>query len=140
MCYVDTAYILALIKNNDVWQSNAEEIKQRVEEKSLNLWTSELTFMELFYRAEKLNKDYVRWARNAVELVDLPEGINKKSMVKAAIYMERYDLDKFDSFHMAISIFSNARMITSDREIMKALRNIPDSPRYINLRSPNPQV
>lgn len=138
MCYADTTYVLALLKPH-TWTNNAEKVKKQIEQQSLEVWGSETTFHEILMYAYNENLDPIRYTRDALCLIQ-PRGIEPLILLKAAKYMVDYGNSPGDSLHLAHSINTEARMITSDREIKDTLKNIPDTPRYINLRSPNPKI
>jgi len=140
MCYADAGYIFALLKSQQgSFSKNAEKISRKLEDQDLETTASEGVLLELLFLAHNKNLDPIRFIRNSISIANF-ENIKEKTALEAAFYMKVYGTKPADSLHIAHSVEDEARLITSDRKIKDTLKRIPNSPEFINMRSPNPIV
>ncbi len=93
--YVDLDFILALIKEDDWLGKNAEKIYHEHKEE---LWTSDLTLLELMLVAYREGKNIVTTLANAEALLEVrgePDDI-----LAAANYVEHEGMTPFDAAHL----------------------------------------
>jgi hypothetical protein len=96
--YVETDFLLALIKDDD-WLGDAAETIYRKHED--DLWTSEFTLAELLLVAYREERDVERVLANAIELVNVRGDVDE--MLAAATYVADHDLTPFDAIHLVRS-------------------------------------
>lgn len=106
--YVETDFILALIKDDDWLSDRAEEIYR---ENSDELWTSEYTLIELMLIAYREDKNTLRTVAETIELVDVKGGTEK--IESAALYVEEEGFTPFDALHLASS--QGEKIVSSDK-------------------------
>lgn len=105
--YVETDFILALVKEEDWLQEKAEKL---YEEHKENLWTSSYTLIELMilsYREEWNPVKIISGASNLVEVRGETEKIKA-----AAVKMEEKGYTPFDALHLISS--GDQKIISSD--------------------------
>jgi len=93
--YVDLDFILALIKDEDWLSEKAEKV---YEENKEELWTSDLTLLELMLVAYREEKDVVTTLVNAEALIEVKG--EPDDMLAAANYVEREGFTPFDALHL----------------------------------------
>ena len=81
--YVETDFLLALIKDED-WLGEAAETVYRTHREEL--WTSQFTLIELLVVAYRENRDTERVIANAASLVDVRGDV--ETVLAAATYVE----------------------------------------------------
>jgi hypothetical protein len=96
--YVETDFLLALIKDDD-WLSEAAESVYR--ERREELWTSQFTLVELLLVAYREGRDAERVVANAASLVEVRG--NTDTVVAAASYVEEHGFTPFDALHLVES-------------------------------------
>lgn len=106
--YVETDFLLALLKPDDWLGDRATEI---YEEHAADLWTSDLTLLELMLVAYREDRDVERTVANAKQLVDIRGDPDK--MLAAASYVEENDFTPFDALHL---VHANGDPIVSSDE------------------------
>jgi len=95
--YVETDFILALLKDDDWLQERAEKIYRERDD----LWTSRYTLIELMLVAYRENLNVLKIVSETIELVEVREG--SKEVEAAAIYVEEEDFTPFDALHLVAS-------------------------------------
>ncbi|MBS3787807.1 PIN domain-containing protein [Candidatus Bipolaricaulota bacterium] len=100
---------------------------------------SETTLVELLFNSNDYDLDPVRFLRDVIEIAKF-DNIEDETVLAAAKFMKERNINPADSVHMAHCVNENHRFITQDLDVKDAINNISESPRCINLRSPNPQV
>jgi predicted nucleic acid-binding protein len=138
MCYADTCYLVALIKPDDVWKTNATRIEKQIREQQRKVWACETTFHELLMFATDQSQDPVRYIRDALSFVQ-PDRVEPTTILRAAMYMNKYKLDPADSLIVAHSVDAGARLITTDMPVKDTISKIPNA-QFINLRSPTVKI
>lgn len=93
--YVETDFLLALIKDDD-WLGEAAESVYR--EHGEELWTSQFTLIELLMIAYREELNTIRVVANAAELVDVRG--EPETVVAAATHVEEDGLTPFDALHL----------------------------------------
>jgi len=96
--YVETDFLLALIKDED-WLGEAAETVYRAHQKEL--WTSQFTLIELLVVAYRENRDTERVVANAASLVDVRGDV--ETILAAATYVEDHGFTPFDALHLVES-------------------------------------
>ena len=96
--YVETDFLLALIKDED-WLGAAAETVYR--EHETELWTSQFTLIELLLVAYREDRDAERVVANASNLVDVQGDVD--TVVAAATYVEDHGMTPFDALHLVES-------------------------------------
>lgn len=96
--YVEADFLLALIKDDDWLGDAAEEVYTTHREE---LWTSQLTLIELLLVAYRENRDAERVVTNAAALVDVEGDV--ETVVTAATYVDDYGFTPFDALHLVES-------------------------------------
>ena len=96
--YVETDFLLALIKDED-WLGEAAETVYR--EHRDNLWTSQFTLIELLLVAYREDRDTERVVTNAARLVEVRGDVD--TVVAAATYVEDHNFTPFDALHLVES-------------------------------------
>ena len=104
----DTDFILALIKDSDWLKQKALNI---LKENKGKIRTSLSVMMELALICKRLNIDVLETFANVFELIEVNEETYEVCM-KAALYMKKYGLNVFDSFHAACC--ADSEIISSD--------------------------
>ncbi len=103
--YVETDFLLALIKDDD-WLGEAAETVYR--EHRDELWTSQFTLIELLLVAYREGRDTERVVTNAANLVEVRGDV--ETVVTAATYVEDHEFTPFDALHL---VESNGETIVS---------------------------
>jgi len=93
--YVETDFLLALIKDED-WLGEAAETVYRTHREEL--WTSQFTLIELLVVAYRENRDTERVIANAASLVDVRGDV--ETVLAAATYVEDHGFTPFDALHL----------------------------------------
>lgn len=93
--YVETDFLLALIKDDD-WLAEAAESVYR--EHADELWTSQFTLIELLLVAYREELNTIRVVANAAELVEVRGA--PETVVAAATHVEEDGLTPFDALHL----------------------------------------
>ena len=96
--YVETDFLLALIKDED-WLGDAAESVYR--EHRDDLWTSQFTLIELLLVAYREDLDAERVVADAASLLDVRGDV--ETVVAAATYVEDHGLTPFDALHLVES-------------------------------------
>ena len=96
--YVETDFLLALIKDED-WLGEAAETVYRTHREEL--WTSQFTLIELLVVAYRENRDTERVIANAASLVDVRGDV--ETVLAAATYVEDHGFTPFDALHLVES-------------------------------------
>lgn len=140
MCYADATYFFALLRpSHSTCTDSAKNVKKQLEKQNLKARASEAILLELLFKVEDYDLEPVRFIRDVVSLVDF-YNVSDKVALKAALYIEKCNTTAADSLHIAHSTEERYRLITADGDVKDALKDIPDSPYFINLRSPDPRV
>ena len=96
--YVETDFLLALIKDED-WLGDAAESVYR--DHRDELWTSQFTLIELLMVAYRERRDTERVITNAAALVEVRGDVD--TVVAAATYVEDHGFTPFDALHLVES-------------------------------------
>ena len=96
--YAETDFLLALIKDED-WLGEAAETVYRTHHDEL--WTSQLTLIELLLVAYREDRDTERVVTNAATLVEVRGDV--ETVVAAATYVEDHGFTPFDALHLVES-------------------------------------
>lgn len=109
--YVDTDFIMALIKEDD-WLTEAAE-KVYTERKD-ELWTSRYAMLELLLISYRENWKCTEVLANAEQLIEVK--CDTEEILTAARKVEEKDLTPFDALHL---ISANKTIVSSDKEYDK---------------------
>lgn len=93
--YVETDFLLALIKEDD-WLGDAAE--SVYEDHSEEIWTSRFTLIELLLVAYREGLDSERVVTNAAALIEVRGDV--ETVVTAATYIEEHGFTPFDALHL----------------------------------------
>jgi len=96
--YVETDFLLALLKDED-WLGEAAETVYQTHRN--DLWTSQFTLIELLVVAYRENRDTERVIANAASLVDVRGDV--ETVLTAATYVEDHGFTPFDALHLVES-------------------------------------
>ena len=96
--YVETDFLLALIKDEDWLGAAAEAVYRRHQD---NLWTSQFTLIELLLVAYREDRDTERVVTNAASLVEVRGDVD--TVVAASTYVEDHGFTPFDALHLVES-------------------------------------
>src|SRR3989344_2296881 len=106
--FADTDFILALVKDSDWLKERAIRI---LKENNGKITTSMSVAIELALICKKLKIDTIELFSNTFELVKIEADAHEICM-RAALYIEKYELNVFDAFHAAYC--NNDKIISSD--------------------------
>lgn len=106
--YVESDFILALLKEDDWLQENAEKIYEDED----RLWTSRYTLIELMVVSYREGWDCVNMVANTARLVDV-EG-DTEEIKAAASYIEEEGFTPFDALHLVAS--GEDRIVSSEKD------------------------
>ena len=106
--FADTDFLLALIKDSDWLKKNAIKILKEYKGK---IETSISVMIELAHICKRLKINILQVFAHVFEIVKVDEETYSICM-QAALYIEKYDLTVFDSFHA--SFCGNDNIISSD--------------------------
>lgn len=106
--YVETDFILALLKDDDWLQEKAEEIYRNEDE----LWTSKYTLVELMIVSYREGWNAIRMVSNAANLVEAKEDV--EDIKAAATYVEEEGFTPFDALHLVKS--GESTIVSSDAD------------------------
>jgi predicted nucleic acid-binding protein len=109
--YVDTDFILALLKEDD-WLS---EKAGKVYRESEDLWTSEYTLLEIMMVAYREDRNVLSSVAETIELVEVRG--NEKEVESAAVYVEEEEMTPFDALHLVKS--GSDTIVSSDKDYEK---------------------
>lgn len=110
--YVETDFILALVKDEDWLSDKASKIYDKHRDE---LWTSEYTLLELMMVAYRNDKNVLRTVAEAIELVEIKG--KPKNIEAAAVYVEEENLTPFDAQHLVMS--ADEKIVSSDKDYDK---------------------
>jgi predicted nucleic acid-binding protein len=119
--YVETDFLLALIKNDD-WLGEAAATVY--DEHNAELWTSQFTLIELLMVAYREDRNVERVIGNAVKLIDVRGDV--ETVVTAASFVEDHGMTPFDALHLVAA--GNETIVSSDN----AYADVTD---YLDLKS-----
>lgn len=106
--YVETDFLLALIKDEDWLSGKAEHIYR---ENKQDLWTSEYTLVELMLVAYREDRNVLRIVAETIELLEIKGDSDR--IESAAIYVQEEGLTPFDAIHLASS--KGEKIVSSDK-------------------------
>ncbi|MFB6121140.1 MAG: PIN domain-containing protein [Halobacteriaceae archaeon] len=92
--YVETDFLLALVKDDDRLGEAAETVYRERDD----LWTSRFTLVELLLVAYREDRDVERVVANAASLVEVRGDVD--SVVAAASYVADHGFTPFDALHL----------------------------------------
>ena len=110
--YVDTDFILALLKQEDWLQEPSEQIYKNHKEE---LWSSKYILIELLILSYREDWNPVNIVAGATELIDIRDETQDIKM--AAIFMEEKGYTPFDALHLVSS--GEDSIISSDKSYDK---------------------
>lgn len=96
--YVETDFLLALIKDEDWLGERAESVYDEYRDE---LWTSQFTLIELLLVAYREDRNTERVVTNAANLVTVQGDV--ETVVAAATYVEDHGFTPFDALHLVES-------------------------------------
>lgn len=106
--YVETDFLLALIKDDDWLGDRAESIYR---EHRSELWTSQFALIELLLVAYREDKNTERVITNAADLVEIRG--DTETVLAAATYVEDHGFTPFDALHLVKS--AGDTIVSSDQ-------------------------
>ena len=106
--FADTDFILALVKDSDWLKDKAAKLLKGYEGK---IGTSMSVMIEVALICKRLKISAIEVFSNVFELVNIKEESYEICM-RAALYIEKYELNVFDAFHAAYC--GNDKIISSD--------------------------
>lgn len=105
--YVETDFILALLKDDDWLQEGAEEVYKN----NNDLWTSKHTLVEIMIVSYREGWSSTRMVSNAANLVDV-EG-DTEDIKAASTFVEQEGFTPFDALHLVKS--GESKIVSSDQ-------------------------
>ena len=108
--YVETDFLLALIKDSDWLQGSAEEALDEYE-----VETSLFSYLELLLARERYEFDYVPLVANLLELVPVQDEEEKQVVLKAVNYYDE-GMTSFDAFHAATTETRGINVLSSEKD------------------------
>ncbi|QCC59468.1 PIN domain nuclease [Natrinema thermotolerans] len=109
--YVETDFLLALLKDSDWLQAEA---KAALDEHEVE--TSILAYAELFLLLDDYDVDRVRAISNLVELVPVRPEEHSQAVLKAVKYQDEYGMTNFDSLHAGMVDTWETPVLGSERD------------------------
>ena len=106
--FADTDFLLALIKNSDWLKKNAVKILKGHEGE---IETSISVMIELAHIGKRLKINILNTFTHIFEIIRVNEE-TYSICLRAAVYIEKYDLTVFDAFHAAYC--GSSKIISSD--------------------------
>lgn len=106
--FVDTDFLLALLKDEDWLKEKAKQVYQRYKE---TLWCSGYVIVELLLVSRRLNLDAEKLIQNTYRLVEV-RGLDESIALLAAHYVKEKKANVFDALHAAYAQFD--RILSSD--------------------------
>ncbi|WEL24015.1 type II toxin-antitoxin system VapC family toxin [Candidatus Nanohalovita haloferacivicina] len=110
--YVETDFILALLKEDDWLSDKAEQIYR---ENRKDLWTSEYTLLELMLVAYREDRNVLKTVSETIELLEVRG--DSKDIESAAAYVQQEEMTPFDALHLVKS--DGEKIVSSDKEYDK---------------------
>lgn len=110
--YVETDFLLALLKDEDWLKQSAESFYRENKEE---LWTSEFTLLELMLVAYREDRNALKIVSETMELIEVHG--NKEDMESAAVYVQEEGMTPFDALHLVKS--GEEKIVSSDKEYDK---------------------
>jgi len=109
--YVETDFLLALLKDSDWLQAEA---KAALDEHEVE--TSILAYAELFHLLDDYDVDRVRAISNLVELVPVRPEEHSQTVLKAVKYQYEHGMTNFDSLHAGMVDTRETPVLGSERD------------------------
>ena len=110
--YVETDFILALLKDDDWLSDKAEQIYR---ENRKDLWTSEYTLLELMLVAYREDRNVLKTVSETIELLEVRG--DSKDIESAAAYVQQEEMTPFDALHLVKA--DGEKIVSSDKEYDK---------------------
>jgi hypothetical protein len=110
--YVESDFLLALLKNDDWLKESAEEFYRKNKDE---LWTSEYTLLELMLVAYREDRNVLKTVTGASELIEVRG--DESLMKEAASYVTEDDFTPLDAVHLAAS--KDDKILLSDDKYVK---------------------
>lgn len=115
--YVETDFLIALVKNQDWLRESALEA---LEERD-DIHTSILAYAEvlvLFYDRgqSEYDIDAPRAIANLLELVPISPKTHEDAVLAAAAFLEEYQLTPFDALHAGVIATSGEEVLSSEQD------------------------
>lgn len=108
--YVETDFLLALIKDSGWLQGSAKEALDEYE-----VETSAFSYLELLIARERYEFDYVPLVANLLELVPVRDEEEKQVVLKAVNYYDE-GMTSFDAFHAATTETRGINVLSSEKD------------------------
>ncbi|WP_246988813.1 type II toxin-antitoxin system VapC family toxin [Halorientalis marina] len=109
--YVETDFLLALAKESDWLQENAEEALTEHE-----VVTSIVAYTEFLLLAEEYDIDRVRAVANLLDMVPVVPEDHQQAVLKAATYQDEHGMTTFDAIHAAIAETMGERILGTEQD------------------------
>lgn len=124
MIYVETDFLLALAKDSDWLQTEAEAALRERE-----VATSILSYAEFLLLAERYDIDRVRAISNLLDLVPVVPDAHAQAILKGAQYQDEYGMTNFDALHAGMVDTWGVPVLGSEGDYDElALERIPLEP------------
>ena len=107
--YVETDYLLALVKDSDWLKNRAEEAL-----KEQDVVTSTYSYLEVLLISERHEFDYTKLFSNMLDVVPVETDEERQIVLKAVKYFEE-GMTAFDSFHAATAETRGHPILSSDK-------------------------
>ncbi|MFW5950242.1 MAG: PIN domain-containing protein [archaeon] len=107
--YVETDFLLALVKDSDWLKDRAEEhLKER------DVVTSTYSYLELLLISERQEFDFTKLVSNMLDIVPVETEEERQIVLKAVNYFED-GMTAFDAFHAATAETRGHSILSSDK-------------------------
>ncbi|UWG50772.1 PIN domain containing protein [Halalkaliarchaeum sp. AArc-CO] len=107
--YVETDYLLALVKDSDWLKNRAEKVL-----KEQDVVTSTYSYLEVLLISERHEFDYTKLFSNMLDVVPVETDEERQIVLKAVKYFEE-GMTAFDSFHAATAETRGHPILSSDK-------------------------
>lgn len=107
--YVETDFLIALVKDDDWLQERAEDVLEERE-----VVTAPFSYLEVLLVRERHEFDYVQLIANLLDLVPVATDEEHQIVLKAVNYYEA-GLTSFDAFHAATAETRSLPILSSDQ-------------------------
>ena len=107
--YVETDFLLALLKDEDQLKESAKEVYENNKD---NLWTRDYTLIELMLVSYREDRNVLKTLVGACKLIEIKG--DEALMKKAASYVTENDFTPLDAVHLASS--GEDKILSSEEE------------------------
>ena len=107
--YVETDFLLALLKDEDWLKESAKQVYERNKDE---LWTRDYTLIELMLVAYRKDRNVLKTITGASKLIEIKG--DEALMKEAATYVTENDFTPLDAVHLASS--NGDKILSSEKD------------------------